>query len=108
MWYFVFGLIFSSSAYCSYNIDKLHPMHRPQWALTTNGKLFFALNGVISLIAYIGVSIWAIEDQGILIVIGCTIILFPFLTSVLRAIFGDPIISYLAIPAYLILIIIIT
>lgn len=103
MGYFIFGLIFSTSAYCSYKIDRMQPMYKPQWALTEQGEKFFVFNGFLSLIAYVGVSIWGIADQGILIVIGCTIILFPLLTTILRVIIGDPILSYLAVPAYLIL-----
>lgn len=103
MFYFIFALIFCGSSYSAYKINELPDMYKPMWALEGNGALFFSINGLISGFFFIGMSIYGIIVEGILIVLLCTFIIYPIVINILRMVFGDAFLTYLSVPAYIIL-----
>ena len=75
-------------------------MHKPMWALEPSGEKFFVVNSFISTICYFGISIYGIVELGIVPVILCAFIVFPFITAILRVIISDALLAYASLIGY--------
>lgn len=103
--YFIIGFIFMCSWYSSYKIDRAHYLEKPDWALERTGELFFLWNSLLSSLFFVAVSIYGIFEHGLIVVLLCTIVIFPIVLTLLRGLFGDAILAYSGIIGYLFVII---